>query len=100
MSAAIPIDLEAEGLAVLEEVEQRVIRLASAIIDHANRVRANPRPAVVTGPDGADRIAVRSTCYLPMTYDHRLVDGADAGRVVSAVRARLEEGAFEAELGR
>ena len=58
------------------------------------------RPAVVTGPDGEDQIAVRSKCYLPMTYDHRLVDGADAGRFVSTVRARLEEGAFEAEFGR
>ncbi|MCX6466819.1 MAG: 2-oxoglutarate dehydrogenase, E2 component, dihydrolipoamide succinyltransferase [Pseudonocardiales bacterium] len=56
-------------------------------------------PRVVTGPDGDDLIAVRSVCYLPLTYDHRLVDGADAGRFVSAIRARLEEGAFEAELG-
>ncbi|MBW0114192.1 2-oxo acid dehydrogenase subunit E2 [Pseudonocardia abyssalis] len=56
-------------------------------------------PAVITGPDGEDQIAVRSRCYLPMTYDHRLVDGADAGRFVSAVRARLEEGAFGEELG-
>jgi 2-oxoglutarate dehydrogenase E2 component (dihydrolipoamide succinyltransferase) len=56
-------------------------------------------PAVITGPDGEDVIAVRSMCYLPMTYDHRLVDGADAGRFISAIRARLEEGAFAAELG-
>ncbi|GAA1215370.1 2-oxoglutarate dehydrogenase, E2 component, dihydrolipoamide succinyltransferase [Pseudonocardia alaniniphila] len=57
------------------------------------------QPAVVTGPDGEDSIAVRSVCYLPLTYDHRLVDGADAGRFVSAIKARLEEGAFEADLG-
>ncbi|MFR9803071.1 2-oxoglutarate dehydrogenase, E2 component, dihydrolipoamide succinyltransferase [Pseudonocardia sp. RS010] len=56
-------------------------------------------PRVVAGPDGEDAIAVRSVCYLPLTYDHRIVDGADAGRFVSAIRARLEEGAFEAELG-
>ncbi len=56
-------------------------------------------PRVVAGPDGDDVIAVRSVCYLPLTYDHRLVDGADAGRFVSAIRARLEEGAFAAELG-
>ena len=56
-------------------------------------------PAVISGPDGEDVIAVRSMCYLPMTYDHRLVDGADAGRFISAIRARLEEGAFGAELG-
>ncbi|WP_214371336.1 2-oxoglutarate dehydrogenase, E2 component, dihydrolipoamide succinyltransferase [Pseudonocardia sp. H11422] len=57
------------------------------------------RPVVVTGPDGEDTIAIRSMCFLPLTYDHRLVDGADAGRFVSAVKARLEEGAFESELG-
>jgi 2-oxoglutarate dehydrogenase E2 component (dihydrolipoamide succinyltransferase) len=57
------------------------------------------QPTVVTGPDGDDSIAIRSVCYLPMTYDHRIVDGADAGRFVSAIKARLEEGAFEADLG-
>jgi 2-oxoglutarate dehydrogenase E2 component (dihydrolipoamide succinyltransferase) len=56
-------------------------------------------PKVVPGPDGEDVIAVRSVCYLPLTYDHRLIDGADAGRFVSAIRTRLEEGAFEADLG-
>ena len=54
---------------------------------------------VVTGPDGEDVISIRSVCYLPLTYDHRLVDGADAGRFVTAIRERLEEGAFEADLG-
>jgi 2-oxoglutarate dehydrogenase E2 component (dihydrolipoamide succinyltransferase) len=57
------------------------------------------QPSVVTGPDGEDSIAIRSVCYLPLTYDHRLVDGADAGRFVSAIKARLEEAAFEADLG-
>jgi pyruvate dehydrogenase E2 component (dihydrolipoamide acetyltransferase) len=57
------------------------------------------QPTVVTGPDGDDVIAIRSVCYLPLTYDHRIVDGADAGRFVSAIKARLEEGAFEADLG-
>jgi pyruvate dehydrogenase E2 component (dihydrolipoamide acetyltransferase) len=57
------------------------------------------QPAVVAGPDGEDVIAIRSMSFLPLTYDHRLVDGADAGRFVSAIKARLEEGAFEAELG-
>jgi 2-oxoglutarate dehydrogenase E2 component (dihydrolipoamide succinyltransferase) len=55
--------------------------------------------AVIAGADGEDVIAIRSMCYLPLTYDHRLVDGADAGRFVSAIKARLEEGAFEADLG-
>jgi 2-oxoglutarate dehydrogenase E2 component (dihydrolipoamide succinyltransferase) len=57
------------------------------------------QPTVVTGPDGEDSIAIRSVFFLQLTYDHRLVDGADAGRFVSAIKARLEEGAFEADLG-
>jgi pyruvate dehydrogenase E2 component (dihydrolipoamide acetyltransferase) len=56
-------------------------------------------PKVIAGADGEDVIAVRSVCFLPLTYDHRLVDGADAGRFVTAIRERLEEGAFEADLG-
>jgi len=44
-------------------------------------------------------IAVRSMVYLALTYDHRLVDGADAARYLAAVKTRLEEGSFEAELG-
>ncbi|TXR52782.1 2-oxoglutarate dehydrogenase, E2 component, dihydrolipoamide succinyltransferase [Quadrisphaera setariae] len=57
------------------------------------------RPAVVTGPDGDDVIAVRSMMYLALSYDHRLVDGADAARFLVALKTRLEDGAFEAELG-
>jgi 2-oxoglutarate dehydrogenase E2 component (dihydrolipoamide succinyltransferase) len=57
------------------------------------------RPAVITGPDGDDVIAVRSMMYLALSYDHRLVDGADAARFLTALKARLEDGAFEAELG-
>ncbi|HEY9356819.1 MAG TPA: 2-oxo acid dehydrogenase subunit E2, partial [Arthrobacter sp.] len=44
-------------------------------------------------------IAIRSMMYLSLTYDHRLVDGADAGRFLQTLKARLEEGAFEADLG-
>ncbi len=58
------------------------------------------RPAVVAGPDdGDDVLAIRRMMYLCLTYDHRIVDGADAGRFLAHVRARLEAGAFEAELG-
>ncbi|PPB50212.1 2-oxoglutarate dehydrogenase, E2 component, dihydrolipoamide succinyltransferase [Arthrobacter pityocampae] len=57
------------------------------------------RPVVVTGPDGDDTIAIRSMMYLSLTYDHRLVDGADAGRFLQTLKARLEGGAFEADLG-
>ena len=48
------------------------------------------RPVVQTGPDGDDRIAVRSMAYLALTYDHRLVDGADAARFLGSVKDRLE----------
>ena len=53
------------------------------------------RPVVVTDEFGNDSIAIRHMMYLVLTYDHRVVDGADAGRFLSAIKARLEEGAFE-----
>ncbi|HEX4062913.1 MAG TPA: 2-oxoglutarate dehydrogenase, E2 component, dihydrolipoamide succinyltransferase [Streptosporangiaceae bacterium] len=57
------------------------------------------RPVVVEDPTLGEVIAVRSIVYLALTYDHRLVDGADAARFLTTVQSRLEEGAFEAELG-
>ncbi|MBN6041810.1 2-oxoglutarate dehydrogenase, E2 component, dihydrolipoamide succinyltransferase [Amycolatopsis sp. 195334CR] len=57
------------------------------------------RPVVITDADGNDTIAVRSMAFLPLTYDHRLIDGADAGRFVTTIKQRLEEGNFEDELG-
>ncbi|MBN9740749.1 2-oxoglutarate dehydrogenase, E2 component, dihydrolipoamide succinyltransferase [Amycolatopsis sp. A1MSW2902] len=57
------------------------------------------RPVVVSDAEGNDTIAVRSMAYLPLTYDHRLVDGADAGRFLTTIKQRLEEGNFEDELG-
>ena len=57
------------------------------------------RPVVIKGEDGSDQIAVRQMVYLALTYDHRLVDGADAARFLSAMKLRLEEANFEAELG-
>jgi 2-oxoglutarate dehydrogenase E2 component (dihydrolipoamide succinyltransferase) len=57
------------------------------------------RPVVVQDENGDDSIAIRSMMYLSLTYDHRLVDGADAGRFLQTLKARLEEGAFEADLG-
>ncbi len=42
---------------------------------------------------------MRSMCYLALSYDHRLVDGADAARFLTTIKARLEEGAFESDLG-
>lgn len=57
------------------------------------------RPAVVTDADGNESIAIRSLVYLALSYDHRIIDGADASRYLMAVKARLEEGNFEANLG-
>ncbi|WP_214416319.1 2-oxoglutarate dehydrogenase, E2 component, dihydrolipoamide succinyltransferase, partial [Sphaerisporangium fuscum] len=56
------------------------------------------RPIVVDTPEG-EVIAIRSMMYLALTYDHRLVDGADAARFLTTVKRRLEEGRFEAQLG-
>jgi 2-oxoglutarate dehydrogenase E2 component (dihydrolipoamide succinyltransferase) len=57
------------------------------------------RPIVVTDASGQDVIAIRSMVYLALSYDHRLVDGADAARFLGTMKARLEDAAFEAELG-
>ncbi len=57
------------------------------------------RPVAVTDDNGQDVIAIRSMVYLALSYDHRLVDGADAARFLSTIKARLEEASFDAELG-
>ena len=57
------------------------------------------RPMVMTDKNLGETIAVRDMMYLSLTYDHRLVDGADAARYLSAVKERLEEGDFGAEFG-
>ncbi|MBE9404669.1 2-oxoglutarate dehydrogenase, E2 component, dihydrolipoamide succinyltransferase [Brachybacterium sp. Marseille-Q2903] len=57
------------------------------------------RPAVVQNAEGDDSIAIRSMMYLFLSYDHRLVDGGDAARFLTHMKKRLEDGAFEAELG-
>ena len=57
------------------------------------------RPTVVTDDIGADSIAIRSMVYFALTYDHRLVDGADAARYLTTVKQRLERGQFEGDLG-
>lgn len=57
------------------------------------------RPMVVKGADGGETIAIRSMVYLALSYDHRIVDGADAARFLVTLKDRLESGNFEAELG-
>jgi pyruvate dehydrogenase E2 component (dihydrolipoamide acetyltransferase) len=56
------------------------------------------RPAVLSGADG-DTIGIRSILYLALSYDHRLVDGADAARFLNTIKQRLTDAAFEADLG-
>jgi pyruvate dehydrogenase E2 component (dihydrolipoamide acetyltransferase) len=56
------------------------------------------KPVVVTA-DGLDSIAIRSCVYLALSYDHRIVDGADAARFLTTMKQRLEAGAFENDLG-
>jgi 2-oxoglutarate dehydrogenase E2 component (dihydrolipoamide succinyltransferase) len=57
------------------------------------------RPVVITGSDGQESIAIRSMVYLALSYDHRLIDGADASRYLVEVKARLEDANFTANLG-
>jgi 2-oxoglutarate dehydrogenase E2 component (dihydrolipoamide succinyltransferase) len=57
------------------------------------------RPVVITGADGQESIAIRSMVYLALSYDHRLIDGADASRYLVEVKARLEDANFQANLG-
>jgi len=57
------------------------------------------RAVVVKDADGGETIAIRSMVYLALSYDHRVVDGSDAARFLSTMKARLQEGAFEASLG-
>ena len=56
------------------------------------------KPVVVTN-DGLDSIAIRSSVYLALSYDHRIIDGADAAGFLTTMKKRLEGGAFEANLG-
>ncbi|RIQ16030.1 2-oxo acid dehydrogenase subunit E2, partial [Jiangella rhizosphaerae] len=57
------------------------------------------RPMVIDDPNLGETIAVRHMVYFALSYDHRLVDGADAARFLGTVKKRLEGGAFEADLG-
>ena len=57
------------------------------------------RPAVVLDATGNEAIAIRSMVYLALSYDHRIIDGADAARYLGDVKKRLEDGRFEANLG-
>jgi 2-oxoglutarate dehydrogenase E2 component (dihydrolipoamide succinyltransferase) len=54
---------------------------------------------VVSTPELGETIAIRSMVYLALSYDHRIVDGADAARFLVTVKERLEGGAFEGDLG-
>ncbi|MCI2238569.1 2-oxoglutarate dehydrogenase, E2 component, dihydrolipoamide succinyltransferase, partial [Kineococcus sp. TRM81007] len=57
------------------------------------------RPVVLTDDEGQETIAIRSMMYLALSYDHQIVDGADAARFLQTIKKRIEGGAFEGELG-
>ncbi len=57
------------------------------------------RPVVVSDGEGGETIAIRSMVYLALSYDHRVVDGADAARFLTTMKTRLEDGHFESDLG-
>lgn len=57
------------------------------------------RPVVITDENGQDSIAIRSMVYLALSYDHRIIDGADASRFLVDVKTRLEEANFQANFG-
>jgi pyruvate dehydrogenase E2 component (dihydrolipoamide acetyltransferase) len=57
------------------------------------------RPVVVDDPDLGEVVAVRHMMYGILTYDHRIVDGADAARFLVKVKEVLEEADFEGDLG-
>ena len=57
------------------------------------------RPMVIDHPELGETVAIRDMVYLTLSYDHQLVDGADAARYLGDVKARLEAGEFEGELG-
>ncbi|MBI3429783.1 MAG: 2-oxoglutarate dehydrogenase, E2 component, dihydrolipoamide succinyltransferase [Actinobacteria bacterium] len=57
------------------------------------------RPMVIKSEDGGETIAIRSMVYLALSYDHRVVDGADAARFLATLKERLESGSFETDLG-
>ncbi|HJF14210.1 MAG TPA: 2-oxoglutarate dehydrogenase, E2 component, dihydrolipoamide succinyltransferase [Enteractinococcus helveticum] len=67
-----------------------------AILGPGNIVK---RPVVSTDAEGNDVIAIRHMMYLSLTYDHRIVDGADAGRFMTQLKNRLEGGEFGGQLG-
>ena len=68
----------------------------SAILGTGAIVR---RPMVIEDGDGNEVIAIRSMCYLAISYDHRNIDGADASRFLGAVKRRIEAAEFEGDLG-
>ena len=86
----------------MEMVSLICLSTASDEVDFiATRVMAPSvkRPTVVKGEDGGETIAIRSMVYLALSYDHRVVDGADAARFLVTLKERLEGGAFQADLG-
>ena len=73
--------------------------LSIAHDDRVNLAYSDAKTSKFVSVAGKDAISVRSYVYLALSYDHRVIDGADAARFLSAVKARLEAAQFEADLG-
>ena len=104
----VDVDVQVDGytlpyLAVttLEEGLELIgaVMLVGALLHVAGRRGPHLLFGVATDPDGGEYIAIRSMCYLALSYDHRLVDGADASRYPMAVKKRIEDADFESEVG-
>ena len=76
----------------------RLLELSHASLELATCAIVK-RAVVGRGPNGEDTLSIRPVCFLPLSYDHRLIDGADAARFLQDVKKRIEEGNFESDLG-
>ena len=94
---AAPVGLATPARAQTEITYQGELKSAGAPVNGVLVLYGNQR--CPTDADGNDSIAIRHMMYLSLTYDHRLVDGADAGRFLTTLRQRLEGGEFANELG-
>ena len=97
-SADIVVEAVFEEMEVKEAVFRRLdtVMRQGAILATCAIVK---RAVVGKGPNGEDTLSIRPVCFLPLSYDHRLIDGADAARFLQDVKKRIEEGNFESDLG-
>ncbi|MFH9105670.1 2-oxo acid dehydrogenase subunit E2 [Streptomyces albus] len=100
-------DAEAGATFTVHDAGERGVLFETAVVPSGRTAALGigavvARPVVVrtaSGEDGDEAVAVRRMAHLALSYDHRLVDGADAARYLAAVKNLLEEGTFAAEIG-